>query len=104
MPVGKNSIKRVANNGYSNVKTDAPDMENSVINEQPKKTPKKKTVSAAPKTEPKKTAPQKKEPVKEDAPKPTAAVISAPVESTVSLVREGTGYVNLGGKLPDYLL
>ena len=29
MPIGKNSIKRVANNGYSAVKTSAPDMENS---------------------------------------------------------------------------
>ena len=103
MPIGKNSIKRVANNGYSNVKTDAPDMENSVINEQPKATAKKKTASAAPKTASKKPAP-KKDPVKADAAKPTSAVISAPVESTVSLVREGTGYVNLGGELPDYLL
>ncbi len=31
MPVGKNSIRRVANNGYSKVKTEAPDMENSKI-------------------------------------------------------------------------
>ena len=31
MPIGKNSIKRVKNNGYSNVKTSAPDMENSNV-------------------------------------------------------------------------
>ncbi len=31
MPIGKNSIKRVANNGYSAVKTDAPDMQNSTV-------------------------------------------------------------------------
>ena len=31
MPIGKNSLKRVANNGYSNVKTEAPDMENSSV-------------------------------------------------------------------------
>ena len=31
MPIGKNAIKRVSNNGYSNVKTTAPDMENSVV-------------------------------------------------------------------------
>ena len=31
MPIGKNSIKRVANNGYSNVKSDAPDMQNSTV-------------------------------------------------------------------------
>ncbi len=31
MPIGKNSIKRVQNSGYSNVKTTAPDMENSTV-------------------------------------------------------------------------
>ena len=31
MPIGKNAIKRVENNGYSNVKTSAPDMENSNV-------------------------------------------------------------------------
>ena len=42
MPIGKNAIKRVANNGYSNVKTTAPDMENSeVVSEKAKSTPKK---------------------------------------------------------------
>ena len=31
MPIGKNAIKRVENNGYSQVKTEAPDMENSHV-------------------------------------------------------------------------
>ncbi len=31
MPIGKNAIKRVENNGYSKVKTVAPDMENSHV-------------------------------------------------------------------------
>ena len=31
MPIGKNSIKRVTNNGYSKVATKAPDMENSTV-------------------------------------------------------------------------
>ena len=31
MPIGKNAIKRVENNGYSKVKTVAPDMENSNV-------------------------------------------------------------------------
>ena len=31
MPIGKNSIKRVANNGYSNLKSSSPDMENSTV-------------------------------------------------------------------------
>ncbi len=33
MPIGKKSIKRVANNGYSNVKSESPDMENSEVRE-----------------------------------------------------------------------
>ena len=31
MPIGKNAIKRVENNGYSKVETSAPDIEHSVI-------------------------------------------------------------------------
>ena len=31
MPIGKNAIKRVENNGYSKVKTTAPDMINSTV-------------------------------------------------------------------------
>ena len=31
MAIGKNAIKRVENNGYSKVKTNAPDMENSHV-------------------------------------------------------------------------
>ena len=31
MPIGKNAINRVGNNGYSNVESKAPDMENSTI-------------------------------------------------------------------------
>ncbi len=31
MPIGQNAIKRVENNGYSKVKTDVPDMQNSHV-------------------------------------------------------------------------
>ena len=31
MSIGKSAIKRVTNNGYSQVKTDAPDMQNSSV-------------------------------------------------------------------------
>ena len=41
MPIGKNAIKRVINNGYSNVKSEAPDMENSEVREEKKPVPKK---------------------------------------------------------------
>ncbi|MFQ7079409.1 MAG: hypothetical protein ACLRSW_16575 [Christensenellaceae bacterium] len=33
MPIGKNAIKRVENNGYSNVASSAPDMENGIVAE-----------------------------------------------------------------------
>ena len=46
MPIGKNSIKRVTNNGYSKVKTDAPDMENSHI-EEPAAEPAKESAAIA---------------------------------------------------------
>ena len=65
MSIGKSAIKRVENNGYSKVKTDAPDMQNSHVIAAPaeevmeklvapiekKKAPVKKTT--------KKTCPQK---------------------------------------------
>ena len=46
MSIGKNAIKRVENNGYTNVVTSAPDMENSVVkpaaeSESPEKSAKK---------------------------------------------------------------
>ena len=77
MPIGKNAIKRVENNGYSKVKTAAPDMENSsvipniseevmekMVKPVEKKTAAKKAAPAkkpaAKKAEPKKAAPSKK--------------------------------------------
>ena len=80
MPIGKNAIKRVSNNGYSNVKSTAPDMENSVVepvkpaakkSTATKKTPTAK--SAAVKKTPAKTAETKKAPAKvAQAPKKAA--------------------------------
>lgn len=48
MPIGKNAIKRVENNGYSKVESHAPDMENSVVVEpaaEPEKKKRRKTAS-----------------------------------------------------------
>lgn len=122
MPIGKNSIKRVANNGYSNVKSTAPDMENSTVLANPspevieKMIPSSKTI--APEAEKKTTtkkAPAKKSATakKSTATKPKAAAKpAAPVEEgpTVSdapvaepIVLDD-GYVNLGEELPTYLL
>ena len=126
MPIGKNAIKRVTNNGYSNTKTSAPDMENSVVAEEPKvvaeakksttkKATGKKTVSkkTPPKATPvKKEVPkvEKKSPSKKTAPKKSMETEPqfSPVTTLEKVVstnkRNGDGYVNLGGELPYYLL
>ena len=91
MPLGRDSIKRVKNNGYSRVTTSAPDMENSsivepvemptivldipVLTSEPVKEPKK---ASEPKAEPKKTA-DKDEPTKK---KPTQKKKSEPKPAT----------------------
>ena len=121
MPIGKNAIKRVANNGYSNVKTTAPDMENSVqaiesgtdagVAKAKKATAKKTTVKAAPKTQaPKKTtkkaptAPTKKSMEVEPTFSPVKTAEKV-IEATVDQqARQGDGYINLGGELPIHLL
>ena len=86
MPIGKNAIKRVVNNGYSKVETSAPDMENSTVEEKksaPKKAPAK---NPAPKavTSAKKSAAGTKNPapkaatVVEEIKKPAAKKPAAP--------------------------
>ncbi|MBO5907645.1 MAG: hypothetical protein J6Q85_05800 [Clostridia bacterium] len=80
MPIGKNSIKRVQNGGYSNVKTAAPDMQNSTVLSNPSPevikafvTPKeekntkesKEKVAKKPNTTKKATETTKKTPTKE---------------------------------------
>ncbi len=115
MPIGKNAIKRVANNGYSNVNTSAPDMENSVIEakEEPKKkastkpTQKKasaeKTASAAPKTQTKKAA-SAKPAAKKETPKKAASKSTSPKKETEKEVTTTKSYCNFGDALPTHLL
>ena len=62
MPIGKNSIKRVANNGYSAVKTTAPDMENSVIVTPEEKPVKTETAATAKAEKPAAKKPAAKKP------------------------------------------
>ena len=108
MPLGKNSIKRAANNGYSNVKNAAPDMENSevletkteaVLTSTPKKATRKTCVKEpviAP-TETKEIIP----PVEKSAPKkkPTAKKTAKKTESV-----DGFKRVSFGEEMPYYLL
>ena len=121
MPIGKNSIKRVVNAGYSKVSTSAPDMENSHIEEEKKALPKK---AAAKETEVKK-APAKKPcaPAKSTAKKPAAKKsaekkptpiedlspkgrLEAVVDAVAPEAKESSSesYTNIGREMPAYLL
>lgn len=95
MPVGKNALKRVTNNGYSKVAASAPDMENSEIMtvDTAKEAAKEIYVKTAPK---KNAAPkEKKAPVK----KPEAKKVEKKDNRPDGFVRYG-----LGSDLPEYLL
>ena len=103
MPLGKDSIKRVRNNGYSRVTTSAPDMENSSIVEpidlsvvvddvsdveaEQKATEPATKKKAEPKSEePKPSEPKKEEPTpkKKPAPKKKSEPKPAPKKRTKS--------------------
>ena len=71
MPNGKNAIKRVENNGYSKVKTSAPDMENSHVIAAPDKQVVEKLVAPVEKATAAKTA-AKKATASKPASKPAA--------------------------------
>ena len=95
MPIGKNAIKRVENNGYSKVETNAPDMEHSVIaNPDPQVV---ETLIAPVEKTAKKRAPAKK---KACAKKPAKC---AAKEETVA-EKDGFARVEVGTAMPYYLL
>ena len=103
MPIGKNSIKRVANNGYSNLESRAPDMENSVV-ELPKAEPEKKPEKT------KKSAPVAKKTAEKKPKKAEAAVKAEPTSQAEEVkpvadeaANEAT-YVTVGEDMPVYLL
>ena len=101
MPIGKNAIKRVENNGYSKVKTTAPDMENSNVIACPDAQVVEKLVApvekaaetkTAAKTTVKKTSATKKTPAKK------------PAVKKAEEKKEGFVRVGLGSDMPYYLL
>ena len=96
MPIGKNALKRVENNGYSKVKSSAPDMENSEVMEKsaPAVKVEEKAVECAP-------AP-KKSSAKKPVTKKTAAKKCAPKAEKVG--KDVEPAIALGGELPFYLL
>ncbi len=119
MPIGKNSLKRVGNNGYSNVKTTAPDMENSEIIEEAK-APKSEKAAAPKKAPAKKPAAEKasasgaKKPASKKASsavkKPAVKVTEAPEskENNETKTSEasvgGNERIEVGMQMPAYLL
>ena len=97
MPIGKNAIKRVENNGYSKVQTSAPDMENSNVIANPDPQVVEKLIAPVEKaTEPKKPATKKATSAKKPAAKKSAA------KKVVE--KEGFVRIELGSDMPYYLL
>lgn len=91
MAIGKNAIKRVENNGYSNVKTSAPDMENSNVIAKPDAQVVEKLIAPVEEKCAKKTAPAKKTTAKKPATKKTSK-------------KDGFVRVSFGEDMPYYLL
>ena len=97
MPIGKNAIKRVENNGYSKVETSAPDMENSEVLEQAETVVEVTTPApAVKKSTSKKADTSKKSPAKKTAaPKSPAKKLAE---------KDGFKRVEVGCDMPYYLL
>ena len=89
MSIGKSAIKRVENNGYSKVKTEAPDMQNSNVIASPAEEVMEKLVTPVEK----KTTATKKTTKKSATPKQNAP-------------KQKNGFVTclVGEELPYYLL
>ena len=100
MPIGKNAIKRVENNGYSKVKTSAPDMENSHVIAKPDAQVVEKIIAPVEKATAKKAA--AKAPAKKPAAKKAPAKKAAVKASTAE--KNGFVRVSFGEDMPYYLL
>ena len=105
MPIGKNALKRV-NNGYSNVASSAPDMENSEILKPEGKTVEKKPVTKSATSTTKTKTPSKKPAPKTPAKKPAVKPEAKKVEEKKADGTRPDGFIktSLGDNLPVYLL
>ncbi len=112
MPIGKNALKRVSNNGYSKVSSSAPDMENSVIAETVERAASPTPVQKKTDEKTKKPASEKKAP--SSAAKKANGKTVKPSEKSHSEKkntgdgtdsgRDGFEYINIGGEMPIHLL
>ena len=98
MPIGKNAIKRVENNGYSKVKTEAPDMENSNVIAKPDEQVVEKLIAPVEKATAKKTAAKKPAATTKKAP------AKKPAEKKAVPAKNGFERVSFGEDMPYYLL
>ena len=103
MPIGKNAIKRVENNGYSNVQTSAPDMENSNVIANPDPQVVEKLITPV-ETATVKKAPAKKPAAKTTTAKKTSAKKPAEKAAPKAQAKEGFARVEFGEDMPYYLL
>ena len=97
MPIGKNAIKRVENNGYSNVKTSAPDMENSSVIAKPDEQVVEKMIAPVEEATAAKATAKKPATKKAPAKKPAVKKVAAPAKN-------GFERVGCGEDMPYYLL
>ena len=119
MPIGKNAIKRVENNGYSNVKTAAPDMENStviantsqevmdkIVKPIEEKTKAKKAKAPAKKPATKALAVKAEEKAEETKPVAKKATVKKTTAKKTAEKTEKQGFerVSVGNDMPYYLL
>ena len=106
MPIGKNAIKRVENNGYSKVKTTAPDMENSHVIAKPDEQVVEKLIAPVEKKTAAKKAPVKKSAETEVKATSTAKKKTAPKKATAKKAEGKDGFVRVevGENMPYYLL
>lgn len=111
MPIGKNAIKRVENNGYSKVQTSAPDMENShvIANPDPQVleklvTPVEEAAKPAPKKRGRKPAVQAAESVQEPKSAPKATPAKKRVTKKSAPEKNGFERVEVGAEMPYFLL
>ena len=105
MPIGKNAIKRVENNGYSKVKTSAPDMENSSVIAKPDEQVVEKMVAPVAVSTVKKTSIQKATATatKKSATAKKATATKKPAQAKCAK-KDGFIRMSLGDDLPYYLL
>ena len=102
MPIGKNAIKRVENNGYSKVASAAPDMENSTVITKLSEEVMEKMVK--PVEEKTKAKAEKKTPAKKVEKKEPAKKTPAKKACAKNTCKNGFERVSVGSDMPYYLL